>query len=198
MLPRPSLAKLHPTVHLPGSVARYPQICSRELRTCFAGIHLGTARLAGFFRSLTGRHRRYSPIASRSPHPHRSLVGGAPSVLRRSFLVSRSSPRTYLIYTPAASTEPHSPSFNDDQSCATALPPLLLRYPGVRLPAGMGEISTSILQSVFICVATWSLLRFLRQLLSKNHLDNIPGPAPTSWSRGTWRRQHCIIVIRGC
>ncbi|KAI1784540.1 cytochrome P450 [Ganoderma leucocontextum] len=48
----------------------------------------------------------------------------------------------------------------------------------------MGEISTAILQGVFICAVTLSLLRYFRQHLSRDHLDNIPGPAPSSWSRG--------------
>lgn len=41
-----------------------------------------------------------------------------------------------------------------------------------------------ILESAVICVVTWTLWKYFRQMFVKNHLDNIPGPPCPSWVTG--------------
>ncbi|KAI0754390.1 cytochrome P450 [Daedaleopsis nitida] len=48
----------------------------------------------------------------------------------------------------------------------------------------MGAAFSMILESVVICVVTWTLWRYFRQVFVKNYLDNIPGPPCPSWITG--------------
>ncbi|TBU46705.1 cytochrome P450 [Dichomitus squalens] len=52
------------------------------------------------------------------------------------------------------------------------------------LLARLSEMSSMILESLAICAVTWSLWRLFRNVVVTTHLDNIPGPPPSSWLRG--------------